>query len=376
MSADSPRPQSSIAEKLKRVLNGEEMDNATALEILNLSSVGLEPVFLAADELNQKLNHGRVSFIHNMNMNYTNICEYFCSFCEFGKSDRAPDIYILSEEDVIKRIGTKSISEITFQGGLSEHVKFDQVLSLVRAIKRYRPDIHMHAFSPEEINYYARENDLSYKETIAQCHEAGMDSMCGTAAEILDDEVRRQICPMKINTAEWLEIIGRAHEMGIHSTATIMFGHVEEPRHVVNHFSHIRNLQKRTGGFTEFIPLLFMPDKTRLGRRIDRSGDRMEYAFKIIALARLYFSRTIRNVQTSWVKLSFDQALASLEVGANDMGGTLYSENITREAGGRNGEFTPLETFYAKISKRGKIPILRDTLYSYQSEHIEEALAL
>ncbi len=352
---------------LQDVLQGEELSNDAALYILGLTGDEMVPVYHAANELNLRLNQNRVSFIHNMNMNYTNICEYFCSFCEFGKSKFAKDTYILSEEDAVARIGKETISEVTFQGGLSDRVSFEEVLSLLRAIKRYRPDIHMHAFSPEEIHYYSKVNGLSYRDTISRCREAGMDSMCGTAAEILDDEIRKKICPTKITTDQWLEIIGTGHELGLHSTVTIMFGHIEEPVHVMNHFSHVRRLQRQTGGFTEFIPLLFMPDKTRLGRRVGEIN-RLEYAYKIIALARLYFSNTIRNVQTSWVKLGLDSALGSLDVGANDMGGTLYYENITREAGGKNGEYTSLDTFYSAIRGRGKMPIQRDTLYSYQSQ--------
>lgn len=360
----------SIEPILQNALTGGELSDGDALELLSLSGESLESVYRAAGRLNRLLNHDRVSFIHNMNMNYTNICEYFCSFCEFGKADDAEGTYIVRESDAIARIGSKPISEITFQGGLSEHVTFDEVLDLLRAIKKYRPNIHMHAFSPEEIHYYARVNGLSYRQTIQACHEAGMDSMCGTAAEILDDEIRDKICPTKIKTGQWLEIIGTAHQLGIRSTATILFGHIEEPRHVVNHFSCVRALQKKTGGFTEFIPLLFMPDHTRLGRRV-KPMNRTEYGHRLIAVARLYFAKTIRNVQTSWVKLGLENALASLELGANDMGGTLYYENITREAGGTNGEYTSVETFYEKIKERGKIPVLRDTLYRYQSESLE-----
>ena len=351
-----------------------ELSDETALRILKLPEADIAPVFEAADRLNERLNGRRVSFIHNMNINYTNICEYFCSFCEFGKSKSNPHTYILNADDIRERMGAKTVSEITFQGGLSDRVKFDEVLALMCAIKRFRPDVHLHAFSPEEIHYYAREKGLSYRETIGLAQRSGMDSMCGTAAEILDDEVREQICPTKIRTDTWLEIVRTAHQLGLRSTATIMFGHVEEPAHVVRHLARIRDLQKQTGGFTEFIQLLFMPDKTRLGRRV-RAIDRRFYARKLIALARLYFSTTIRNIQTSWVKLGLAEALACLEIGANDMGGTLYSENITREAGGQNGEYTSLETFYDEIARRGKIPVLRDTLYTHQHAEAAEFVA-
>ena len=196
-----------------------------------------------------------------------------------------------------------------------------------------------------------------------------MNSMCGTAAEILDDEVRRKICWEKISSDEWCEIIRTSHRLGMPSTATILFGHVETPQQVVNHLKRIRDLQRETGMITEFIPLLFMPDKTKLGRAIDRSIDRIQYGFKMIAVARLYFMNDIRNIQTSWVKLGWDNALRSLDYGANDMSGTLYHENITREAGGENGEYTPREKFISEILRIGKIPVERDTVYSFQKNH-------
>ncbi|OGW85239.1 MAG: hypothetical protein A3C35_04725 [Omnitrophica bacterium RIFCSPHIGHO2_02_FULL_46_11] len=359
----------------------------------------LERLYSLADEANERLNGRSVSFIHNMNVNYTNICEYHCTFCEFKKSPISKDAYILKFEDIRHRIDHAEgrLSEITFQGGLSPEVKFQEVLELLKQVRDAYPDIHFHAFSPEEIDYYATETDQSYLETVQQAKEAGMSSMCGTAAEVLDDEVRRKICWEKISSDEWCEIIKTAHQLGMHSTATILFGHVETAQHVVNHFRRIREVQResrmipppifgpkgllpsegplsaeKTGGgmITEFIPLLFMPDKTKLGRVVDKTMDRTQYAFKMIATARLYFMNDIRNIQTSWVKLGWENALRSLSYGANDMSGTLYHENITREAGGENGEYTPREKFISEISRIGKIPVERDTIYSFQRNSV------
>ncbi|MBI4395107.1 MAG: 5-amino-6-(D-ribitylamino)uracil--L-tyrosine 4-hydroxyphenyl transferase CofH [Candidatus Omnitrophica bacterium] len=328
----------------------------------------LKRLYGLADEVNERLNGRVVSFIHNMNVNYTNICEYHCTFCEFKKSPTSKDAYILTFEDVKQRIDSADgeLSEITFQGGLSSEVKFHEVLELLSKLREAYPQIHFHAFSPEEIDYYAWETNQSYLETVTQAKEAGMNSMCGTAAEVLDDEVRKKICWEKISSDEWCEIIKTAHHLGLPSTATILFGHIETSQHVMNHLKRVRDVQRETGGITEFIPLLFMPDKTKLGRVIDRSIDRVEYAFKMIAVSRLYFMNDIRNIQTSWVKLSWENALRSLSCGANDMSGTLYHENITREAGGENGEYTPREKFTSEIARIGKIPVERDTVYSYQ----------
>src|SRR3989338_3956213 len=328
----------------------------------------LERLYSLADEANERLNGRSVSFIHNMNVNYTNICEYHCTFCEFKKSPISKDAYILKFEDIRHRIDHAEgrLSEITFQGGLSPEVKFQEVLELLKQVRDAYPDIHFHAFSPEEIDYYATETDQSYLETVQQAKEAGMSSMCGTAAEVLDDEVRRKICWEKISSDEWCEIIKTSHRLGMPSTATILFGHLETSQHVVNHFKRVRDVQRETGKITEFIPLLFMPDKTKLGRVIDHTRNRIEYAFKMIATARLYFMNDIRNIQTSWVKMGWENALESLSAGANDMSGTLYYENITREAGGQNGEYAPPEKFISEIRRIGKIPVERDTVYSYQ----------
>ena len=328
----------------------------------------LNRLYQLANRVNERLNGRVVSFIHNMNVNYTNICEYHCTFCEFKKSPISKHAYILKFEDVKRALdqAESELSEITFQGGLSPAVKFREVLDLLSQIRKSYPALHFHAFSPEEIDYYAEETDQTYLQVVAQCKEAGMNSMCGTAAEVLDDEVRRKICWEKISSDEWCEIIKTSHQLGMPSTATILFGHVETSQHVVNHFKRVRDLQRETHMITEFIPLLFMPDKTKLGRVIDKTMNRIEYAFKMIAAARLYFMNDIRNIQTGWVKLGWENALRSLSAGANDMSGTLYHENITREAGGENGEYTPREKFISEISKIGKIPVERDTLYSFQ----------
>jgi len=352
-------------------------------------SADLEKLYALAGKVNERLNGNVVSFIHNMNVNYTNICEYRCTFCEFKKSAISKDAYILNIDDVRHRLdhANGKISEITYQGGLSPEVTFKQALELLHQIKSEYPHIHAHAFSPEEIDFYSEANGLTYRQTIQECQKAGMDSMCGTAAEVLDDEIRKKICWEKISSDEWVEIIKTGHELGMNSTATILFGHLEKPEHVARHFKRLRDLQRETRGLTEFIPLLFMPNKTKLGRALQKlphptplpegegrgeGVDRIQYAFKMLAVARLYFMNDIRNIQVSWVKMGWDNALLALSRGANDMGGTLYYENITREAGGQNGEHTPISKFVSELSRIGKIPQERDTIYSFQKELIPQ----
>ena len=361
-----------IEHKVKNAIDLTEADAQWLLE--RRDARGLERLYGLADEVNNRLNGRVVSFVHNMNINYTNICEYHCTFCEFKKSPAAREAYILTFDDVKAKVDQAEgpLSEITFQGGLSPEVKFEEVLTLLKQMRAAYPAVHFHAFSPEEIDYYAEETGASYEEVIGRAKAVGMDSMCGTAAEILDDEVRKKICSEKVTSDEWCEIVRTGHGLGLPSTATILFGHLEQPKHVVHHFKRLRDLQRETGMITEFIPLLFMPDKTKLGRAIDPNMNRIEYAFRMLAVSRLYFMNDIRNIQTSWVKLGWDNALASLAVGANDMSGTLYSENITREAGGQNGEYMPREKFISDIERVGKIPVERDTVYSFQQEKSTE----
>lgn len=347
-----------------------DITNDEALWLFNLEDeVALREVYALADQINEELNHGVVSYIHNMNFNYTNICELYCTFCAFRRDGDEADAYIRSEKDILQSIEGRGISEITFQGGLTEKVKFEDALGLLRVVKREHPEIHLHAFSPEEIDYYSRTTSRTRREVLQEAREAGMDSLCGTAAEILDDEIRQKICPTKISADDWISIVRTAHEMGIRSTSTIMYGHIERPKHWVNHLSRLRELQKETGMITEFIPLLFMPDNANLGRQMRRLGiqqNRERLALKMLSVGRIYFQNYIRNVQTSWVKFGLDFAVSTLFAGANDLSGTLYSETITRDAGGQNGEYVSLEEFERVIRAAGKTPQERDTLYSFQ----------
>ncbi len=394
-----------IEHKAKHSIDLTEEEVLQLLELEDPSDFAR--LYALAGEVNERLNGRVVSFVHNMNINYTNLCGYHCSFCEFKKPEGVDGAYIIQFEDVKRALAQTdgTVTELCIQGGLSAAVKFDQVLQLIRQIHEAYPAVHLHAFSPEEIHYYTQETGRTYEEVLRQCKSAGLGSMCGTAAEILDDEVRRKICPEKVTTGQWCEIVRMAHRLGLRSTATILFGHLEESRHVVNHLKVIRGLQREsgmippsvcstasnqqkleelhartvsdrsahtchTGGgmITEFIPLLFMPDKTKLGRVIGKENDRIRYAFQMIAVSRLYFMNDIRNIQTSWVKLGWDNALHSLSLGANDMSGTLYHENITREAGGQFGEYVPLGRFVSEITRMGKVPVERDTIYSFQRD--------
>ena len=222
-----------------------------------------------------------------------------------------------------------------------------------------------------EIHYYAEKSNQSHSDVLRMLYAHGLDSLCGTAAEILDDRVRRDICPLKLSTHEWCTIIKCAHALGMPSTATILFGHIERPEHIAQHFTLIREIQKETGMFTEFIPLPFVPFRTVLGKHHHLDFVGLEAAKKIIACARIFFHGYIRNIQTSWVKLGLEGALACLRIGANDVGGTLYEENITRSAGGDHGQYVSKEQFVHEINKAGGVPQVRDTMYTFQKDKIE-----
>src|SRR3989338_9620473 len=263
-----------IEEKVARSTDLTESEAKWLLDLKQPSD--LKRLYAFADRVNERVNGRDVSFVHNMNVNYTNICEYHCTFCEFKRSPISKTAYIMTFDDIRRQIESADgeLSEITYQGGLSPEVKFKEALGLLKQIHESFPEIHLHAFSPEEIDYYAWETGESYEAIVAQAKEAGMNSMCGTAAAVLDDEVRKKICSEKISADDWCTIIKTAHRLGMHSTATILFGHIETTDQVARHFRKIRDLQFTTGMITEFIPLLFMPDKTKLGRAVDKNLDR------------------------------------------------------------------------------------------------------
>ena len=359
---------------LKRALSGDLLSEEEAAGLLSLPPEGRGPVLEAADRLNREINGRRVSYVFNRNINFTNACSAACAFCAYRVEPDGEEAYVLTPEEAVQLAGlTPGIDEVCMVGGLNPRVTFDDVLALFAAVHEAYPRVHLHALSPMEIEWYGRRSGLETRQVFARLVEAGYGSLCGTAAEILVDEVRREICPSKLSTARWVEIVRTAHEMGIRSTSTILFGHIERPEHVARHLSVLRDLQRQTGGITEFIPLPFIPYRTPLGRtRGIRDVAPKEDVFLLYAVARLFFGRLIPNLQTSWVKLGIDVAVESFDCGVNDLGGTLLSENITRTAGGRHGQAMTPEEMAAAIRLAGCTPVRRDTLYhllAAEAEH-------
>jgi 7,8-didemethyl-8-hydroxy-5-deazariboflavin synthase CofH subunit len=352
---------------LKKPFAGELLTEEEAAALLSLPPDRRAPVYAAADRLNREINGRRISYVFNRNINFTNACTGSCAFCAYRVEPDDEAAYVLTPEQAVELAGrTPGIDEVCMVGGLNPAVTLDHVLAIFAAIHEAYPHIHIHALSPMEIDWYARRSRLSVRETFAKLLEAGYGSLCGTAAEILVDEVRREICPSKLSTARWVEIVRTAHEMGIRSTSTILFGHIEKPVHIARHLAVLRDIQAATGGITEFIPLPFVPYRTPLGQaRGIREMIPKEDVFLLYAVARLFFGRLIPNLQTSWVKLGLDTAVESFDYGVNDLGGTLMEENITRSAGGRHGQALTLDQMAGAIRGAGRTPVRRDTLYHY-----------
>jgi FO synthase len=325
----------------------------------------------AADSLRTATCGDDVSYVVTRNINYTNICHFGCKFCAFSKGKLSENLrgrpYDLSLEEIQRRAveaWDRGAVELCLQGGIHPAYDGSTYLSICRAIKDVCPDIHIHAFSPLEVWQGATTLGLSVREFLIRLKDAGLGTLPGTAAEILDDEVRAIICPDKITTAQWLQVIETAHLLGLSTTATIMFGHVDRYRHWARHLLRLRELQSRTGGFTEFVPLPFVPMETPIHLRGGcRLGPTFREAVLMHAVARLALHPVLKNIQTSWVKMGPEGVTACLTAGANDLGGTLMNESITRAAGAVHGEEMPPEAMEETIMSLGRRPRQRTTLY-------------
>jgi FO synthase len=352
----------------------EQGTGLTADEIVRLfacEGAELVAVLEAADRLREASVGERVSYVINRNINYTNICLYHCGFCAFSKGRGAGDArgpaYRLEDAQIALRAREAwqaGATEVCLQGGIHPSYTGETYLGIVAAVKQAVPDMHVHAFSPLEVTHGAHTLGLPLARYLALLKEAGLSTLPGTAAEILDDEVRAIICPDKLSTAEWLGVMRAAHAQGLKTTATIMFGHVDHPAHWATHLLSIRALQQETGGFTEFVPLPFVHMEAPLWRRgAARSGPTLREALLMHAVARLALHPCIGNIQTSWVKMGPQGAALCLTAGANDLGGTLMNESITRAAGGVNGQEFDAARMAALAASIGRPVYQRTTLY-------------
>lgn len=335
----------------------------------------------AADALRAECIGDDVTYVINRNINYTNICLHKCGFCAFSKGSTHAArgaAYVLDLDEVAKRsveAWDAGATEVCLQGGIHPNFTGETYLAIVHAVKKAVPKMHIHAFSPLEIAHGARTLGLTLDTYLQRLKQAGLATLPGTAAEILDDEVRRVLCPDKLKTTEWLEVMRAAHSVGLRSTATIMFGHVETPRHWARHLLHIRHLQQETGGFTEFVPLPFVHMESPMWLKGQaRSGPTWREALLMHAVARLALHPLIANIQTSWVKMGPEGAAQALQCGANDLGGVLMEESITRAAGGVNGQRCDATQMRQLAAGIGRPARQRTTLYERTTERPRNAI--
>jgi FO synthase len=326
----------------------------------------IEEMRAAADELRAELAGDRVTFVVNRNLNFTNVCIVGCAFCGFGQGKRSPDAYHVEEDDFQARVNEAvayGVTEICMQGGIHPDYTLEHYGRWLRLVKEVAPDIHLHAYSPMEIHYMCERSGKDPEQVFDYLIECGLGSTPGTAAEVLHDGVRARISPNKLPVARWVEIIEACHRSGLRSTSTVMFGHIEEPWELAQHMRVVRELQERTGGITEFVPLSFIPSNTLLGRTHGVEEIAADDNLKHTAVFRLALGKTIPNLQASWVKMGLEAATEALRWGVNDLGGTLMEENISRMAGSRHGVRLDPDQLIAAARAAGREPAQRTTLY-------------
>jgi FO synthase subunit 2 len=364
---------------LDRALAGKDLTEAEGVVLLQQTEPGaIEAIRETADRLRQAQVGEVVTYVVNRNINFTNICEQHCSFCAFRRDEGEAGAYWLNEATILEKTADavqRGATEICMQGGLNPQAKIDgsllkYYLQLVRLIKETFPTLHLHAFSPQEVQFIAREDGLSYAEVISTLQTAGVDSMPGTAAEVLNDDVRRVICPEKVNTATWLDVVETAHRLGMPTTSTLLSGHIETPHHQMQHLGALRSLQQRAKergdrGITEFILLPFVGQEAPkpMRRRVGRDQPVLADALLLMAVARIFLGNWIVNHQPSWVKLGLDGATTALNWGCNDIGGTLMEEHITSMAGAQGGTCMEVDTLRQAIHAIGRPAQQRDTVY-------------
>jgi FO synthase len=356
-----------VAASLDAALAGRELQTAEAERLLRAEGADLHALLQAADLARRDDCGDDVSFVVCRNMNFTNICYVGCSFCGFARHKDDADAYdhpmqVLLEKgrDAVARGAT----EFCIQGGIhpgKDHTHYREILETLKAAF---PDIHIHAFSPEELDFGHRKSGMQLADYLRWLVDAGLGTIPGTAAEILDDEVRDVISPRKLKKDRWVEIVTTAHEIGLRSTSTLMYGHLENPRHVAEHMTLLRDIQKQTGGFSEFVPLGFIHEKNTLFNHLGaRPGSSAPEDLRLVAVARLFLRPWITNVQVSWVKMGPKLAQIALMSGANDFGGTLMEESISRESGADHGENLPAEEMRRLVREIGRTPVERSTSY-------------
>ena len=359
-----------VRSALERALSGHELSVEEALPLASVRGDDLAALAATANVLREAQAGAIVTYVVNRNVNFTNACTKACRFCAFARGQRSEEAYFLDDAEIFRRVVEArdlGATEVCIQAGLAPGMAPDLYERLVRGARRVAPEIHLHAFSPEEIKYASRLGDRSFRDTLIALRDAGLGSIPGTSAEILDDGLRARLAPGRISTAEWIDVVTTAHELGIPTTSTMMYGHLESAEHRVRHLALLRSIQQRTGGFTEFVPLSFVAEEAPLVRKgLFEGRTRGPDADEIVAvhaLARVMLGETFRNIQASWVKDGLPLATRLLDAGVNDLGGTLMNESISTAAGAGHGQLMTPKTLRAAIRSVGRVAAQRDTRY-------------
>jgi CofH subfamily radical SAM domain protein len=347
---------------LETVLNREEITAIEALMLMREEGPILRELHEVADNLNQRINNGVVTYVRSRQVYYTNVCRAECSFCSFYRKKGQKNAFTLTPADVVRQVREGGpVRQVVIQGGLNPDLNLNYHLDVLRSLRGAFPSVHLHGYSPSEIHFVAKRARTTPFDVLRRFRDAGLDSLSGDSADILNDKVRKKICADKLRTGDWADIIRTAHRLGMTSTATILFGHVEDEIYICEHLEIIKNIQRETGGFTAFEPLVFVPHNTDLGRTSKiRQPVSSERVLQMFAVARIFFSRLIRNITVDWTKTGFDLALRALATGANDLGPLSYDPWEIRipEVNGRSS--LTAATVRSAITKAGRTPAERD----------------
>jgi FO synthase subunit 2 len=359
-----------VSDILNKALSEKEISAEEGLVLYNSDGMDFHLIGLAADELRRRRVGNIVTYVVNRNINFTNVCIKQCGFCAFSRDFREEEGYFLPTEEIVRRAKEAhqlGATEVCIQAGLPPDMEGDLYENICRAIKKEIPDIHIHGFSPEEVLYGATRSNTTIEEYLKRLKDAGVNTLPGTAAEILDQKLRDKIAPGRISVKDWIDVIKTAHKIGINTTSTMMFGHIETPKDRVDHIAKIREIQKETGGFTEFVPLDFIHSEAPMYKHQLHEGIRQGANGKDVllthAIARIMLNNYIDNIQMSWVKEGQKMSQLLLMWGANDFGGTLINESISTSAGSEHGQLLKPKEIKRTVREIGRIPAERNTNY-------------
>ena len=359
-----------VSEILNKALSDKEITAHEGLRLYNTTGIDFHLVGLVADEIRKRRVGDTVTYVVNRNINFTNVCIKQCGFCAFSRDFREEEGYFLPTDEIVRRAKEAhqlGATEVCIQAGLPPDMDGDLYENICRAIKKEIPDIHIHGFSPEEVLYGATRSKTTVRDYLKRLKESGVNTLPGTAAEILDQKLRDKISPGRISVKDWVEVIKTAHNLGINTTSTMMFGHIETPEDRVNHIAKIREIQKETGGFTEFVPLNFIHSEAPMYKHQLHDGIRQGGSGNDVllthAIARIMLNNYIDNIQMSWVKEGQKMSQLLLMWGANDFGGTLINESISTSAGSNHGQLIRPKEIRRLVREIGRVPAERNTNY-------------